>query len=644
MAELCTRLDGLPLAIELAAARVRSMSVEEIGHRLRDRFALLTVGERTAPARHRTLAAVIDWSWNLLSVSEQRLLRRLSVFPDGFGPEAAQAVGGFDTGDDVGDDLDGLVAQSLVTVSEDAATGLLRHRMLETVREFGALALADAGETEAVLAAVLDWGTGYARRMLPTLEGGNQLKALAAFAAEQENLVWLLRTALERRDVPATLAIYAALGYYWSMSGAHTDLAAFGDSVIPVTRRHVATDATRDTTVLAFLLAASTYPFGNRRAGLLALGALRRTLRSGTSSTPRIAALAHLLLTSTAGMAAVSAAIGRYARSTDPAVEGIARLFAAQLAENAGDLDNALAAARRAYDLAVEDEQIWSQATASQHLAELYAQIGDTASALEWIGISRSGQSALQSHPDLQQLDWLEALTRLAAGDDDGGTRVFEDIISDDRQGPGRSDERDGQRSLGYAGLAEAELATGNTDRGLELYRAAAGPGTAGLRDPWLRIVGAAAVIAHLAAGDPDPGFTSTRTRRLRSIVLADLRLRPDTVDRPIIGCSLLAIGRWLLRPAAGPTDPDVRDAALELVLLAGTLGVRQTLPAMNLAANLTALETAHPRTAVEAARGRVAGLTPADGVERAVGLLRGPVVRAALDAARPSSVCSLRR
>ncbi len=91
---LCDRLDGLPLAIELAAARIRSMSVEEVERRLKNRFALLTSGERTAPERHRTLLAVIDWSWNLLTNPQRALLRRLSRFPDGFSAEAAEIVAG----------------------------------------------------------------------------------------------------------------------------------------------------------------------------------------------------------------------------------------------------------------------------------------------------------------------------------------------------------------------------------------------------------------------------------------------------------------------------------------------------------------------------------------------------------------------
>ena len=92
VARLCTHLDGLPLAIELAAARVRSMSVEQIEARLENRFALLTSGDRSAPERHRTLQAVIEWSWTLLRPEEQRALRRLVLFVDGFGLEAAEWV------------------------------------------------------------------------------------------------------------------------------------------------------------------------------------------------------------------------------------------------------------------------------------------------------------------------------------------------------------------------------------------------------------------------------------------------------------------------------------------------------------------------------------------------------------------------
>ena len=148
---IVTRLDGLPLAIELAAAKVRAMSVEEIERRLENRFALLRGGDRGAPDRHQTLLAVIDWSWNLLDSDERRALRRLALFNDGFTLEAAVTV----LGDDAVDAVDGLVNQSLVSIRETAPG--LRYRMLETVREFGRMQLVDAGEDDEARTARRQW-------------------------------------------------------------------------------------------------------------------------------------------------------------------------------------------------------------------------------------------------------------------------------------------------------------------------------------------------------------------------------------------------------------------------------------------------------------------------------------------------------
>ena len=155
---IVTRLDGLPLAIELAAAKVRAMSVDEISRRLADRFALLRGGDRAAPDRHQTLLAVIDWSWNLLDEPERRALRRLALFNDGFTLEAADAV----LGDGALDAVQGLVDQSLLSI-RDAAGGL-RYRMLETVREFGRLQLEQAGEGDEARAARRAWAIAYAGR------------------------------------------------------------------------------------------------------------------------------------------------------------------------------------------------------------------------------------------------------------------------------------------------------------------------------------------------------------------------------------------------------------------------------------------------------------------------------------------------
>ena len=147
MAAVVDRLDGLPLAIEIAAARVRTMSVEEIGRRLEDRFALLRSRDRGLPERHRTLTAVIEWSWDLLADEERSALATLSVFQDGFDAEAVEAVLGAGGADLV----ETLVEHSLVVVTE--ADGAVRMRMLETIREFAALRLAEAGGRDQALRA-----------------------------------------------------------------------------------------------------------------------------------------------------------------------------------------------------------------------------------------------------------------------------------------------------------------------------------------------------------------------------------------------------------------------------------------------------------------------------------------------------------
>src|SRR5581483_49716 len=189
VASVVTRLDGLPLAIELAAAKVRAMGVEEIDRRLENRFALLRGGDRSAPDRHQTLLAVIDWSWNLLDDDERRALRRLSLFHDGFTLAAARAV----LGDGAVDAVQGLVDQSLLSVRE-TRTGL-RYRMLETVREFGRMQLVDAGEDGEARMVVRRWATDYVREHGSGLSNAAQFAAIDAVSAEEVNLADELRGA-----------------------------------------------------------------------------------------------------------------------------------------------------------------------------------------------------------------------------------------------------------------------------------------------------------------------------------------------------------------------------------------------------------------------------------------------------------------
>jgi len=187
VAEICTRLDGIPLAIELGAARVGALSVEEINERLDNRFRLLTHGSRTALPRQQTLRALIDWSYNLLDDAERRLLCRLSVFSGGWTAQAAEAICAPEGGDaDVLDGLTGLVGKSLVQTEQ--AGGRTRYRLLETVRQYSRDRLEETGETRSLRDRHRRFFLALAQQADTHLFGPAQGQWLNVLEADHDNL------------------------------------------------------------------------------------------------------------------------------------------------------------------------------------------------------------------------------------------------------------------------------------------------------------------------------------------------------------------------------------------------------------------------------------------------------------------------
>ncbi|WP_395728601.1 BTAD domain-containing putative transcriptional regulator [Nakamurella sp.] len=220
--EIVRRLDGLPLAIELAAARLRVMPIGEIATRLSDRFRLLTGGSRTAMPRHRTLRAVVEWSWGLLRDDERLLAERLAVFPAGANLDAATEVCADARlpADDVGDLVLSLVDKSLLTVVDGPAT---RYRMLETIREYGVERLSERGEVAAVRIAHARHYADLAHRMDPLLRTADQLDAIATMTAERDNIAAALRYLAEADDPvdrAASLGLAMDMAWFWQMTGA----------------------------------------------------------------------------------------------------------------------------------------------------------------------------------------------------------------------------------------------------------------------------------------------------------------------------------------------------------------------------------------------------------------------------------------
>ncbi|MEU3552800.1 AfsR/SARP family transcriptional regulator [Streptomyces fragilis] len=226
-AEICRRLDGLPLAIELAAARLRMLTPRQLADRLDDRFRLLTSGSRTALPRQQTLRAVVDWSWDLLDDAERTVLRRMSVFAGGCDLDAAEAV----CGPRALEALASLVDKSLV-VAAPAGDGAMRYRLLETVAEYARERLAEAGEHAATAHLHLTHYRELARANDPLLRSDRQLDAIGRLETEYENLRTALRTAVTERDEQEALYLVLSLTWFWQIRGLRSEARHWSTAVM----------------------------------------------------------------------------------------------------------------------------------------------------------------------------------------------------------------------------------------------------------------------------------------------------------------------------------------------------------------------------------------------------------------------------
>ncbi|WP_371537185.1 AfsR/SARP family transcriptional regulator [Streptomyces sp. NBC_00466] len=222
MVRICRALDGMPLAIELAAAGLRTMSVDQLANRLDDRFRLLTSGSRTALPRHRTLRAAVDWSWELLTGAERTVLRRLSVFAGGASLEAAERVCAGDAveQEQVLELLTALTEKSLLLADGDSAP---RYRMSGTIKEYAGHRLAEAGESDLARHAHLACFTELTETAEPHLRRAEQLDWLATLEAEHDNIGAAMRGALAAGEAQGAMRLAAGAGWYWWLGGRRTE-------------------------------------------------------------------------------------------------------------------------------------------------------------------------------------------------------------------------------------------------------------------------------------------------------------------------------------------------------------------------------------------------------------------------------------
>jgi predicted ATPase/DNA-binding SARP family transcriptional activator len=616
--ELCGRLDGLPLAAELAAARVRVMSVAEIARHLDDRFSLLRGGPRDAPQRHRTLHAVIDWSWNLLDPAGQAAMRALSVFPGGFTADIARHL----LGAGILPVLEQLADQSLFKVV-DTASGT-RYRMLETVREFAATHRDNAGETERVTGRFLAWARDFAVARHDSLLTDDSLPAFELVRAEQDNLVQALRYALDRRDAGTVAAMSAVLGGLWMVESNFARLTAMaGDTVriLPGFRPDTTLiEATRTSLVLG---AVSGFLLGGPSPARFLAG-LRRLPPAPPDTFARAAqAVLNALNALNGSPEAVPAMLTALGESDQPLVAGMASEVASYVLAEAGDLNGALAAARRSLAAFERRGNAWLRAVAHARIGELCLQVDDAGpgdETLRHLSAALSAAETFGAWSTANRVREAIVVANLQRGAYDEAERELKLTT------PHGADESGVMSMFDATVRAEIALGRGDVDTGLLLWRTAAaalrdtqragsGGGLSRL-DPWALQVQAAAVVAHAHHGrlGPVAEITGALPAAL-SALTADPGPPPGTLAASyglaVCGSLLLAVAMTDIDRGQRAADADCARSGARMIALAERFGLKGGLqPTMSAARARQAAQDADGPAYAEAVTS-YAGLEP---------------------------------
>jgi predicted ATPase/DNA-binding SARP family transcriptional activator len=543
VAQLCRRLDGLPLGIELAAARTRVLSVAEIADRLEDRFALLRGAPRDVPERHQTLQAVVDWSWALLEPRAQAAMRALATFPDGFTADAARRV--LDEADraDPLRILEDLVDQSLLQVVE-VGSGT-RFRMLETVREFSAARRDDAGETALVTDRFLAWARDVGVAEHDGIFRADAFPSAERIRVEQDNLMRAVRVALVREDGATVAALTAALAGLWAVDANYTRmLTLVGETGWLLSHYHPEPEQVEVLRSAVTQSATNIFLLQGPRA-TRALATLRR-LPPATPSTV-IGALSILLCSTSTDPTAAS--LRELCERPEPLLAGVANCAASYIWESEGEPDAALDAARRMLDAVDGQSNPWIRVGAHLRIAELCLHFEQGTEALEHGTAALRILDAAGPWTDVLQIRWSMVLACLQVGAIDEAEHWLELAARD-----GAPDAY-GVLAFELGARAEIQLARGNVEQGLLLWRRAVdridepppapelAPADHDPWSPWALGLRAVAVTAHARHGRSDlvEGLTADLARALPEL-LANPGVRPASFVVPTCGAMLLAL------------------------------------------------------------------------------------------------------
>ncbi|HZE40042.1 MAG TPA: BTAD domain-containing putative transcriptional regulator [Stackebrandtia sp.] len=577
--QLCQHLDGLPLAVELAAARVRVMSVPDILSRLADRFALLRGGPRDAPRRHHTLSAVVDWSWNLLDADAQAAMRMLSIFVDGFTAGAAASM----VDGDALDILENLADQSLLKVTETAAG--TRFRMLETVREFAAAKRDAAGDTPDAVDALCAWARDLGHRANDSVF---DIAAMRGLRVEQDNLARVLRIALDARDGRTLAATFAVVGGVWLTEAHYARVADLTPEVSWVLSHHrpEPDDVAVARTALT-MCAVSSMMQGPR--DLRCLVTLRRLPSPPTDTL--VGAISHVLIALPEAMMDVDR-LAALCEHPEPLVASIANVGASFYWQHAGDDERAMAAARRVRETLTEGSDPWLLYQAHARLGELSLlnEQGDEALIHIEAAMRLSSDTSAQSEVDSMNLAMV--LAHLQRGDAEAADVWVRRVTE------GMNDPAD-LHPFVYGTHAEVLLLRGDIDAGLRLWRLASDSWDAshtrgeqlfpadfrGL-EPWTLETRSATVVSHARhhrLSSVDDLVADLPVKLQRALDAPNIYSAATVAELPVVGGVLLALGMADIERGRIDADASLTARGVDLVALADRLGfVRQFHPTMS--------------------------------------------------------------